>query len=144
MGNKRLLFNMGANGQIDDVLYCIARGDDVNEKSPLGYPPLWEAVRNNRRDIIAVLVANGAELDCACDNITALALACNYSNVETVALLLELGADMDLVTNGRNAESFIGGPNSDQLHQLFAALRAKLSVGKVLQDAGCQAKGAAS
>jgi ankyrin repeat protein len=66
-----------------------------------GWSPLHIAANFNHVEVIAVLLAHGANIDLLNENnVTALYLACQFGKLEAVRLLLEHGANIDIVCNG--------------------------------------------
>jgi ankyrin repeat protein len=75
----------------------LARGADVDEAPgsgpAAGYTALMMAARNNREDLVRLLIENGAEVDAAAaDGATALSLAAGAHHGGIVTLLRENGA----------------------------------------------------
>ena len=66
----RNIWQAAADGKIDAVKYHLAAGVDVNVKTRdiLGTTPLHEAVRKNRKEIVELLIAEGANVNAKNDD----------------------------------------------------------------------------
>jgi cytohesin len=96
-------------GQLEAVRALLAKRADPNRPSQnklfLGEPPITRALRQNRRDIVDLLLANGARLDFRnADGQSALRAAVAGANPELVELCLSKGLDLkEPDTAGRTA-----------------------------------------
>jgi cytohesin len=97
----RNIWQAAADGKIDAVKYHLAAGVDVNVKMKniLATTPLHEAVRNNRKEIVEFLIAQGANVN-ARDGSgeTALYQAAHMGYLELCKLLINNGADLNIST----------------------------------------------
>lgn len=97
------------NGHINIVETLISVGADVNATDQGGYSPLMIAAQTNDIEMIDLFLAFGADIDyaadCAtCEQETALILAAENGNAETVEQLLLEGADKQkTLQSGQNA-----------------------------------------
>lgn len=48
-------------GDLDDVVFLITVGADLNSKGDMGYTPLHYAVEQEHEDIVALLINKGAD-----------------------------------------------------------------------------------
>ena len=98
----RNIWQAAADGKIDAVKYHLAAGVDVNVKTRdiLGTTPLHEAVRKNRKEIVELLIAEGANVN-ARDGSgeTALYQAAHRGYLELCKLLINNGADLNISTS---------------------------------------------
>ena len=103
-------------GNTGSVLELVAGGADVHARSAGGFTPLLFAVRHDRRDVLRVLAAAGADVDDTLpDGMSALCLATLNAHYDTGVWLLEQGADPKAAGQGWTA-----------LHQLVWARRPNL------------------
>ena len=86
-----------AQGNIEAVRQHLAAGADVNEKWKAGHYPLTLAVDSDHKEIVELLIANGADVNTNNDylGMTVLQSAVLRSNKEIVELLINRGADVN-------------------------------------------------
>jgi len=98
----RNIWQAAADGKIDAVKYHLAAGVDVNVKMKniLGTTPLHEAVRKNQKEIVELLIAEGANVNSR-DGTgeTALYQAAHRGYLELCKLLINNGADLNISTS---------------------------------------------
>ncbi len=96
---KKVLFGVIDNGQIEEVVWLLEQGVDVNIKY-YGITPLHKAVQNNRLEIIEILLLAGAGINIK-DRYGRVPLyyAIGNKNREIVHLLISVGADLNVADN---------------------------------------------
>ncbi len=83
-------------GRVEKLRQIIAKGVDVNAKSPSGATPLHDAATWGHRDIAELLLSKGADVDAKDNNgMTPLHLAANGDHGNLAALLIAKGASVD-------------------------------------------------
>jgi len=113
------------------VYWLLEKGAAVDPADPAGTTPLHKAAVFNRLACAEMLVAHGARVSALARKYGALRLApihlaAEEGNADLVGFLLAHGADVDMVTEGKNRIT--------PLH--MAAAKGKVSVIKVLVAAG--------
>ena len=97
----RNIWQAAADGKIDAVKYHLAAGVDVNVKMKniLATTPLHESVRNSRKEIVELLIAEGVNVN-ARDGSgeTALYQAAHRGYLKLCKLLINNGADLNIST----------------------------------------------
>lgn len=106
---KTPLHSAAQAGMVDTARLLIEAGADVDARSTGGYypgtTPFMEAAEGGHRDVLALLLANGAEVNAADTSEwneggrTALFLAVERGDPETVQWLLDNGADASATRN---------------------------------------------
>uniref|UniRef100_UPI001AACA070 ankyrin repeat domain-containing protein n=1 Tax=Facilibium subflavum TaxID=2219058 RepID=UPI001AACA070 len=99
--STRHLFDAVGKGNIEEVKYYLSNGGNVNisNKNREDTPLLHVAVFYGHREIVQLLIENGADVDITNSHgTTALHLASKKGNAEIVKLLLEAGADITAET----------------------------------------------
>jgi ankyrin repeat protein len=86
-------FEIAESGNIEDVHQYLDAGGDVDVAHSNGHTALLSAVANDYQDIVALLLANGADCNIEIDGCTALLLAAGNGNHQIVAELITFGAD---------------------------------------------------
>ena len=86
------------------VAMLIEAGADVNERDENGTPALNTAVRFRRNQLIDFLLRSGAEINAAdkSSGRTALKLAVEIKDIETVKQLIEAGANLEMTDTWGN------------------------------------------
>jgi ankyrin repeat protein len=86
-----------ANGHLDEVLYWVARGADVNGKNDKGKTPIYPGAVNGHLDVVQYLVAQGADVKAKdSDGFTVLHWTVLLKgNLEVVQYLIAHGADVN-------------------------------------------------
>lgn len=86
------------------VAMLIEAGADVNERDENGTPALNTAVRFRRNQLIDIILRSGAEINAADESSgrTALALAVEIKDIETVNQLIEAGANLEMTDTWGN------------------------------------------
>jgi hypothetical protein len=95
-----------AKGDITQVESLLSKGADANLADRMRWTPLHIAARNNRLDIVELLVNKGANLNLNATNNrgqTPLHIAVTNSQKEIVELLITKGADVNIMTGSDNA-----------------------------------------
>ncbi len=108
MQYEKLLIQACKNRQKGIVLSFLKKEEiNINYSDVDGYTALCHACRVGSRDIIKILIENGADV-CVMTNQgeTPLHIAANYGNKEILRILLENGADID-ATDNRGKSSII-------------------------------------
>lgn len=92
-------------GRIDEVMFCLAAGCDVNQRSTCttrweGFTALMIATARGDIDCMAILIRNGADVDAQSKQLnkgnTALIESINYGFWDCAELLIAAGANLDL------------------------------------------------
>lgn len=65
--NQPLHACIALNNSVECVLALIEGGADVNATQHGGYTPIIQAAAAGKKDLVLALLANGARLDCVCD-----------------------------------------------------------------------------
>ena len=85
-------------GDIDLVRKLIGHGADLNHKDADGYSPLREAVLSNNHQAALALLVSGAYIESNCnEKVTPLASAVKRNDMEMAKLLIDHGADVNVV-----------------------------------------------
>jgi len=80
-------------GRIEAVNTLLARGADVNAKSPGGYTALMAAALNDHRDVVVALLKHSADINAKdVGNQTALKYATSKRNNDVAQILKNAGA----------------------------------------------------
>lgn len=90
------LHHASYNGDLESAALLIKDGSaNVNAYSNQQRTPLHFAALNNHKEVIQLLLSNGAELEWVDEQkCTPLHLACKRGHIESVALLLTSGANI--------------------------------------------------
>lgn len=98
------VFEATSLGRADAVEACLARADtDLQARSPDGFTALHFAAYFGHHDVVALLLARGAQPNVAADNpmkVLPLHSAAAAPSLESVKLLLDAGAHVDAVQEG--------------------------------------------
>lgn len=99
LGGQEQLVDAAATGQIDKVERLLSIGVDVNARNSKDRTALMAASQRNNVDVIDVLLQSNVALNVQReeDGMTALMIAVNQEQRETVQKLLGAGAAMDIV-----------------------------------------------
>ena len=92
-----MFLNACKNGQKGVAQALLAKGGiDVNKRDPLGFTALHYASQKGARDLVSMLIANGADA-CACsnDSTTPLHMVSRSGNKDVIRMLLDAGADVN-------------------------------------------------
>ncbi len=78
-------------------MLLIERGANIEEVNDEGYTPLMEAAREGHEDMVALLLAQGADLNAQTEETqeTALTLACCGGFLDVADFLIKAGADIE-------------------------------------------------
>jgi ankyrin repeat protein len=92
----------------------IEGGADVNERDQLGIPVIVNAACRGNNQHIDILLSSGAEINASVGSSgrTALMCAIEWKRVETVKLLIEKGADLEIADKQGNTPLMIAKDNS--------------------------------
>ena len=86
------------SGNTDEIEEFLKAGKDINERSLFGFTPLGVAIDLGREiDFIEFLISNGAAVDEHSSGYTPLQIAIKNGNLPVVELLVEKGADINLI-----------------------------------------------
>jgi hypothetical protein len=87
-------------GRAETIKGLIAQGKDINARNIRGQTPLHLAATKGNRDVMQLLLENGAEVDAQApdSDCTALHYAAGLGHVELCELLVRYGADPDAQT----------------------------------------------
>ncbi len=86
-------------GHIKAVKRNLASGTDVNAKDDDGVTPLLVAAVSGRKEIIELLIREGADVNAKVNGVTPLHQAAFRSHKEIAELLIANGADLNAVDN---------------------------------------------
>lgn len=105
---RSLLQRACKKGDIEEVKKHIARGADANESDFGGFTCLHEAALAGHTEIVKYLISHGANVNCQANEVgdleTPLMDAAENKHIDTIKVLLENGADRDIVNaNGFSA-----------------------------------------
>ena len=110
------------DGNIEAIKQHLDAGTDVNEKSePNGFTSLHIAAGNGHKEIVVLLIANGAEVNAKIyGGKTPLDLAIFRNHPELAELLIAKGADLNAKdNNGRTPLDFAIGMDRTELADLL-------------------------
>lgn len=116
-------------GQIAAVESALRGGAAANAASSNGVTPLMLAAARGYKDVVALLLAKGADVNAVTtkDWVSALLFAAWGGHTAVADLLLDSGADIDYVDHGtRNAVDWIGLSNDSVTVEQARALAAHL------------------
>jgi len=83
-----MLIMISKSGKFKGLIRLICHyGAEINNIDPLHGTPLMVAVKNDRKEIVRILLANGADYKIIHDGLTALDIAQNYHNQEIIDLI---------------------------------------------------------
>ncbi len=83
-----------ADGRVDEVEFCLARGVEVDGYDTKSRQAMHEAVRRGHTDVVRALVAAGADPDERTNLSTTLALAAEAGRPAVIRALIDGGADI--------------------------------------------------
>ena len=91
-----MFLNACKNGQKGVAQALLAKGGiDVNKRDPLGFTALHYASQKGARDLVSMLIANGADASaCSNDSTTPLHMVSRSGNKDVIRMLLDAGADV--------------------------------------------------
>jgi cytohesin len=115
-------------GDVARVKALLDEGTDVNAKnSRMGYTALHGAARNGHKEVVELLLANGADINARENQSkTPLFLAVEYGKKEIVELLLARGADVNAAARGaENALSTAKKKGNTEIEALLTKNGAK-------------------
>lgn len=95
-GLDQALRDAASHGAIEGVQDCISRGANLNAADDFGGNALIYAAKNGHTNVVRYLLDNGAAVNYSIpeNHLTALYCATSYNHAQTVAALLEKGADV--------------------------------------------------
>lgn len=102
---NKIFLDACKNGQKAVVNTLLKRGDiNVNKRDENGYSPLYYACKEGMRDIVKILLENGADASLASNiSVTPLHGAVQGGNIQIIQMLLNAGADINAADEaGRN------------------------------------------
>ncbi len=101
-GGRTLLWYASALGDLQVARELISMGNPLNQSSHTGISPLMAAVMESHWDVAGELIRRGANIDARDrEGRTALLMSVNRGSVHAVDMLVQLGADIHLVTFDR-------------------------------------------
>lgn len=93
------LFHAAESGNVAELQKCLKNGGKPNffHRPSDQKNALHVAAENGHTEVVKVLLANGAVVDCreAVGQATALILACHHNNIEILNLLIAAGANVN-------------------------------------------------
>ena len=95
------LWYAARRGHEDAAKLLIARGADVNLTTKTSGPPLLGAIERKNAILVKLLLASGADPNAALETKSALYLAAKSGCLECVTALVDLGADVNALTQRR-------------------------------------------
>jgi uncharacterized protein len=95
-------------GDLNEVHFHISAGADVNEQDKIGDKPLYLAVSMGRKDIVEILISNGAHVDerSEAQGRTPLMSAAFNGYKDIVEYLISKGADVNARATGGDTALF--------------------------------------
>jgi ankyrin repeat protein len=98
----------GAKSEAPEIMaMLIEAGADVNEQTQFGFTVLMFAASIGRNQFVDILLHSGAEINATVSGRTALACAVEKEYTETVRLLIEAGADLEMIDKSGNTPLMI-------------------------------------
>ena len=85
-------------GQIDTIDVLIKLGADINMTDPDGNTYLLKAVRGDySKEVVQAIINNGGNVNATNNNcVSALGMACKKGQIDTIDVLIKLGADINM------------------------------------------------
>ena len=98
-GQTPLHLACSLNKPVNFIQLLIEAGADVNSKDKYKQPPLFLAVDSKKLDVVKLLLKNKAKVNekCGRGQRTALHEACSDGSVEIAKMLIQAGADANVV-----------------------------------------------
>ncbi|XP_026418659.1 ankyrin-3-like [Papaver somniferum] len=93
------LFEATILGHLDTVRYLLEKGANADARTDTNYTPLHCATKIGDTEIINLLLSRGARVDVACRSGTALQRAATCGHRDAVKVLLDHGANPNVVTS---------------------------------------------
>ncbi|KAI3893433.1 hypothetical protein MKX03_020277, partial [Papaver bracteatum] len=93
------LFEATILGHLDTIRYLLEKGANADARTDTNYTPLHCAARKGDTKIINLLLSKGAHVDVACRTGTALLRAAACGHRDSVKVLLDHGANPNVVTS---------------------------------------------
>lgn len=126
LGNTPLMI-AARERMYDNVKYLVEKGADINVTNVTGVNALWFTVRNRNFEIAQFLVLQGADpnVQDKRDGLTPLMMAVSSDHVETVKLLLENGADVNIKSREGKLATYYNFKHNREIYDLINAAKEK-------------------
>nr|QBK86083.1 MAG: ankyrin repeat protein [Marseillevirus LCMAC101] len=96
--NDELLLEAAQIGQVDDVIYFLEKGTNINIITPNDETPLFCACENRWDCVVTILLEYKADIEVVtCSGRTALSIALRNNDWGIITQLVDAGADTDYI-----------------------------------------------
>lgn len=124
----QLLWEAAREGDVDKVRAQLDAGADVDYIGPFGATPLLIGVREENRDVIDLLVSQGADVDARTRLSWPLSLAIENDDLATAGVLVEAGANLEAANDkGWTALMLAADKGNLEIVRLFTENGAKIN-----------------